>query len=543
MFKVLTVLLGFLSAAQAQTGTPVKQSGKVTPGHPVMWIADGVVGDGGTAVNGFLTSIGVLAQGPGICQQSGPLTGPYNQICLGVTTTGGGTISLNNYGGATGGLNFSVNGVPYLVTPFTVPIGGTGDTSFTANLPLIGNGTSPIGQGTRSGNTTKFATSNGTLVNGHCVSLDSSGNYVDAGGTCTTGGGGGTVTSGTAGQIAAYANNGATVVGQSSYNYAPGGFLNFLRNASLTSWQYGTTGTITTSGGWSADGVYVIPTGASMTFGQQDNIYYPPSTMGLQLNGASGLTDLSIRFPIESKTALAFKGETPRSPLTFQFGFYNNTGGTVTPTITTKYTTTSPDNWAGVTTDISATNLQPCTNGSLCTEAYTFANNGYSTNGYEVVVDFGAIGAGSNVVVYAFDLRSTPGISTGLNGSPPPAEAPNVAADIAWNMRFYQVMPSGATFQLAVDEPTNIYGTYYFPVPMRSVGATGAMPVGTITTLANAALSIAGTDYYANSYSISGFSSEATIEFLYSPGLTSGLGGSMINNSAGITFDSSIIGG
>lgn len=93
----------------------------------------------------------------------------------------------------------------------TVPFGGTGQTSFTANLPLLGAGTAAIAQGTRSGNTTIFATSSGALTSGHCVSLDGSGNFVDAGGACTTGGGGGTVATGTISALAYYTSAGTTV--------------------------------------------------------------------------------------------------------------------------------------------------------------------------------------------------------------------------------------------------------------------------------------------------------------------------------------------
>lgn len=91
--------------------------------------------------------------------------------------------------------------------------GGTGAATFTANAPLIGNGTSAITQGSRSGNTTTFATATGALTNGHCVSIDSSGNLIDAGGACTTGGGGGTVAAGTINQLAYYASTGSVVNG------------------------------------------------------------------------------------------------------------------------------------------------------------------------------------------------------------------------------------------------------------------------------------------------------------------------------------------
>lgn len=66
----------------------------------------------------------------------------------------------------------------------SVSQGGTGATSFTANLPLVGNGTGAIAQGTRSGNTTKFASVNGSLVSGNCLSVDASGNVIDDGSPC-----------------------------------------------------------------------------------------------------------------------------------------------------------------------------------------------------------------------------------------------------------------------------------------------------------------------------------------------------------------------
>lgn len=111
MKKILGVIVSlFLStAALAQT---LQQSGTVTPGHVVRWTTSGIVQDGGTAANGSLTSLGVTASGPGICQNSAAITGPYQQICLGTTTSGGGVISVQNYGGATAqGLSFKVNGV------------------------------------------------------------------------------------------------------------------------------------------------------------------------------------------------------------------------------------------------------------------------------------------------------------------------------------------------------------------------------------------------------------------------------------------------
>lgn len=115
------------------------------------------------------------------------------------------------------GCNTSITAATLSAT-LTVPNGGTGATTFTSNAPLIGAGAGAITVGTKSGNTTTFATATGTLTNGHCVSIDASGNFIDAGGACTTGGGGGTVSSGTINQLAYYAATGTVVSGLATAN-------------------------------------------------------------------------------------------------------------------------------------------------------------------------------------------------------------------------------------------------------------------------------------------------------------------------------------
>ena len=84
-------------------------------------------------------------------------------------------------------------------TTHTFTYTGPATLSAPTSLPI----TATIGTGT-------VAASSGTLANGHCVSINSSGQFVDAGGACTVGGGGGTVNSATIGQLAVY--TGATAV-------------------------------------------------------------------------------------------------------------------------------------------------------------------------------------------------------------------------------------------------------------------------------------------------------------------------------------------
>ena len=97
----------------------------------------------------------------------------------------------------------------------TVPGGGTGQTSFTANRPILGNGTSALAQGTvtSTNGSTLFATASGTPGNGNCAAWNN-GNVIDAGvGACGGTGGSGTVTMGTQYQLAYYSSSGASVAG------------------------------------------------------------------------------------------------------------------------------------------------------------------------------------------------------------------------------------------------------------------------------------------------------------------------------------------
>lgn len=97
-------------------------------------------------------------------------------------------------------------GIPYFNSSSTWASSG----ALTANLPVIGGGAGAAPTvGSRSGNTTTFATTSGTLTSGNCAKFDASGNVVDNGSTC--GGGGGIGGSGTVGQVAEFVTNTTTL--------------------------------------------------------------------------------------------------------------------------------------------------------------------------------------------------------------------------------------------------------------------------------------------------------------------------------------------
>lgn len=84
-------------------------------------------------------------------------------------------------------LSFPAGVVTYGMGIAHIANGGLGATSFTAGLPIIGNGASDPTQGTRTGNTTLFATGSGSYTATNCIKSDASGNHVDAGAPCGVG--------------------------------------------------------------------------------------------------------------------------------------------------------------------------------------------------------------------------------------------------------------------------------------------------------------------------------------------------------------------
>jgi hypothetical protein len=263
-----------------------------------------------------------------------------------------------------------------------------------------------------------------------------------------------TLTNGTTADASQVMANFNTIMNCANTLVSPlaGGFVNVLRNASLTSWFHGGASTFTvpaTTGGWSAEGVYVVPTGASVSIARGGMLGGSGSLISVEIAGASGVTDVKVRFVVESYIAQRLSGQT----VTFQILWANDTGATVTPTLTTAYPS-AQDTWSTVTTDISA-NLQSCATSSNCPAAYTFTASSSTNvgNGYEFVVDFGNnFGSTSNSIFIAtFDARVTPGVATGLNSSPPAVERHDPAADNAWNQRYFQssydnyVVPGTAT--------------------------------------------------------------------------------------------------
>jgi len=190
-------------------------------------IFSGGVTLGGTTFSGITGSTqclhvntsGVLS-GTGSDCGAGGGSGTVTSVALtmpGIFSVGGSPITTSGTLAVTA--SGTSGGIPYFSGASTL----ASSAALTANAPVIGGGAGVAPSvGTRSGNTTTFVTTTGSLTTNDCVKIDASGNFIDNGSTC--GGGGGTP-GGSSGQVQ-YNNAGAfggfTVGGDGTLNTGTG---------------------------------------------------------------------------------------------------------------------------------------------------------------------------------------------------------------------------------------------------------------------------------------------------------------------------------
>lgn len=221
------------------------------------------------------------------------------------------------------------------------------------------------------------------------------------------------------------------------------GYINKLRNASLASWFHGATVNVGTGGGWGAEGIYLVPAGAGVVASRVANGLANPRTVhAMQITGATGCTDVVARFVVESYDAAPLAGK----QVTFQIPVLNNTGGTITPTITVKHATAQDAGYTVV--DVAGANLQSIANGATGILAYSWTAPAGTINGLSINIDFGS-NLSSNTkslqIGGGFDLRATPGVSSGAVGTPLDPQIRNPSADHEWNRRFFEASYDNGT--------------------------------------------------------------------------------------------------
>jgi hypothetical protein len=126
----------------------VQQSGTVTRNHLPVWVTSGVQGDGGSAADSPISTIG--ATGP-ICSNSArQSSGGWNSLCLQANTSSAATITLQNYGTASAqNLQFVLNGTTYpfpgslanITIGVTPVVGGTSSQCLYVSSGVVGQQT------------------------------------------------------------------------------------------------------------------------------------------------------------------------------------------------------------------------------------------------------------------------------------------------------------------------------------------------------------------------------------------------------------------
>lgn len=282
---------------------------------------------------------------------------------------------------------------------------------------------------------------------------------------------------------------GATITGTVTINGAvsgsgvdAGGFRNRFRNGNMDVWQRGTSGTITAgSPALTADGWYVSSTGANVPWAQ---VAGRASTLyALKVTGAASVTNVLFKQRIEALIA-AVLYPNATAQVTVQAKIYNNTGASITPTLTVKHADAS-NNFSAMTTDVNAVSLQACPNTTLTTVAYTFASASGTANGLEVTIDcgnnFGT--SGKSVEISELDIRVTPNVTTGLNSSPPPIEFRHYPAEYTLCTRYYWT--AGSIYVAALVSGTIAVTGISYPTEMISaptINGGGAGFTGVATT-------------------------------------------------------------
>lgn len=297
-------------------------------------------------------------------------------------------------------------------------------------------------------------------------------------------------------------------------------FANKFRNGGMNVWQRGTSNITSIGSVNSADGWIIETAGAAGAWAQQGQ--FGSTKNCLQIVGAVSTTGTIIRQRIESELAAPFKNAGNKQ-ITVQAKIHNATGASITPNLIVTMANAA-DNFGAVTTLVASTPLQACPDFTTTTVAYTFtANNSLVANGIEVKFDFGAVlNSGAKIIrFFEADIRVTPGVTSGLNSTPPAPEIRPYAIENIICQRYLQAYISdGAASFLSgaglASSTTNTNFTYVLKTRLRAP-ATGI----TVSNVAHFTIGDGVTNTVCNAISInSGAQETVSLNMGVAAGLT-----------------------
>lgn len=263
------------------------------------------------------------------------------------------------------------------------------------------------------------------------------------------------------------------------------GLVNKFRNGSMDVWQRGANGTVGSGLAlYTADGWIAGASGGTLSWAQSTDLQtVSPTYYALKLTGAASMTDTFVRQRIQSNVAaqLVNNPGAVGAQVTAIYYVYNGTGGNLTPTLTVRHPT-AKDNYASTVTDVSAGTMTTIGNMFEGYIAYTFTAANATYLGLEVTLDIGAkLNSNANTFyVTAADIRATPGISSGINLSPPTPELRPIGIEYPFCQEYFQttygnnvapgtITTSGLVFAGMGTGSTIATWGIQFPVQMRAV--------------------------------------------------------------------------
>ncbi len=314
-----------------------------------------------------------------------------------------------------------------------------------------------------------------------------------------------------------------------------GGYLNKFRNGAMDIWQRGGTGPVTTAGAYTADGWIVVPTGASVTYGQAGGVN---TKYALQVTGATSVTDVVVKQRIESLMVYPCINQN----MTFQAYVYNNTGASIIPTFTVKYPTAA-DNYSTTNTQVNAVNLQSCPNATWTQVSYTFAAGSGIINGAEISIDFGNNFSSNTkyINISSFDLRTTYGTTIGTQTTVPFPEFRPAGVELSLCQRYLwraitNGLNSGPAFSGTTYTSTQANFAVQFPIRMFQP------PTFTFSNLTDFYVLDAGVTWNPTAWTILSPTIDGCIFNLVTSGKTAGHALILLGNSTGgfIQFSSEL---
>ena len=269
-----------------------------------------------------------------------------------------------------------------------------------------------------------------------------------------------------------------------SISFDGNAFVNKFRNATFDIWQRGTTGGAITPSTvtYTADGWILHSVTAGVSWSQGTGRL--PTSNSLKITGVSGVTqNPAIAWQrIESNVV---GGAFDSVSITWQAKIFNSTGADFTPMLYVGAGTAAGDTTGYPSVVLGTTNLQLCPNGVWTQVAYTLTGVGTMHHGCEFIAyaPGSALDSGTKSInVTELDVRATPGVTTGLNSSPPTPELRPIQTELAFCQRYLPAFNSTVANQPISSgmciSTTAARTLFQFPVNAR-IAPTGITASGT----------------------------------------------------------------